>query len=182
MMHMRLLRAFLWLSVLAWGIGAGAKFYDLIVVAGAWSASPPESLSLMPYGAHYPVMPGQFFAPTSGATLIGAIGALICGWRTPASYRVWLLSSAILILALWVFTITAFWPSNHALFAAAPPSTADGHAELIRRAHQWVGLDLCRVAMMLGGFISAVRAISTPTCDRPRKDLTYVTRAFPFPL
>jgi hypothetical protein len=56
---MSLLRAFLWLSVLAWGIGVGAKLYDLIVVAGAWSASPPESLSLMPYGAHYPVMPGH---------------------------------------------------------------------------------------------------------------------------
>jgi hypothetical protein len=171
MMRMRLLRAFLWLSVLAWGIGAGAKHYDLIVVAGAWSASPPESLSLMPYGAHYPVMPGQFFAPTSGAALVGAIGALICGWRTPASYRFWLLSSVILILALWVFTITAFWPSNHALFAAAsaPPSTAEDRAELIRRAHQWIAFDRCRVAMMLGGFISAIRAISTPSCDLSEK-------------
>jgi len=53
-----------------------AKLYDLIVVAGAWSASPPESLSLMPYGARFPVGPSQFFAPTSGATLVGAIGAL----------------------------------------------------------------------------------------------------------
>src|SRR5712691_11070986 len=101
----RLMRAFLWIAVLAWGVGAGAKLYDLIVVAGAWSAAPPESLSLMPYGARFPVIPGQFFAPTSGLTLLGAIGALICGWRTPASYRFWLLASAILIIVLWVFTI-----------------------------------------------------------------------------
>jgi hypothetical protein len=74
MTRVRLLRIFLWLSVLAWGIGTGAKLYDLIVLAGAWSASPPESLSLMPYGARFPVIPGQFFAPTSGATLVGAIG------------------------------------------------------------------------------------------------------------
>ena len=66
----RLMRTFLWIAVLAWGIGAGAKLYDLIVVAGTWSASPPESLSLMPYGARFPVGPGQFFAPTSGATLV----------------------------------------------------------------------------------------------------------------
>jgi hypothetical protein len=171
MKRVRLLRIFLWLSVLAWGIGAGAKLYDLIVLAGAWSASPPESLSLMPYGARFPVIPGQFFAPTSGATLVGAIGTLICGWRTPASYRAWLWSSAILILSLWVFTIVAFWPSNHALFAAAsaPPLSPEAHAELIRRAHQWITLDWCRVAMMLGGFISAVRAISTPNCDKPEK-------------
>ena len=162
---------FLWLSVLAWGIGAGAKLYDLIVLAGAWSASPPESLSLLPYGARFPVGPGEFFAPTSAATLVGAIGALICGWRTPASCRVWLFASAILILALWVFTVTAFWPSNHALFAAAsaPPLTAEGHAELIRRAHQWIAFDWCRVAMMLGGFISAVRAISAPNSDKAEK-------------
>ena len=142
--RLRLLRIFLWLSVLAWGIGTGAKLYDLIVLAGAWSASPPESLSLMPYGARFPVIPGQFFAPTSGATLVGAIGALICGWRTPASYRAWLWSSAVLILGLWVFTIIAFWPSNHALFAAAAsaaPLSAEAHAELIRRAHQWITFD-----------------------------------------
>jgi hypothetical protein len=161
-MRIRLLRAFLWLSVLAWGVGAGAKLYDLIVVAGAWSASPPESLSLMPYGAHYPVGPGQFFAPTSGATLIGAIGALICGWRTPSWYRRWLSLSAVLILALWVFTVIAFWPSNHALFAAAssPPLTSEGRVELVHSAHQWIAFDWCRVAIMLGGFISAIRAIS----------------------
>jgi hypothetical protein len=171
MTRARLLRIFLWLSVLAWGIGAGAKLYDLIVLAGAWSASPPESLSLLPYGARFPVGPGEFFAPTSAATLVGAIGALICGWRTPASCRVWLFASAILILALWVFTVTAFWPSNHALFAAvsAPPLTAEGHAELIRRAHQWIAFDWCRVAMMLGGFISALQAISTPSCDMSGK-------------
>src|SRR5439155_16453523 len=163
----RLMRAFLWIAVLAWGIGAGAKLYDLIVVAGAWSAAPPESLSLMPYGARFPVNPGQFFLPTSGATLVGAIGALICGWRSAASYRIWLLSSAILILALWVFTITAFWPSNHALFAAAsaPPSTDEGRAELIRRGHEWIVFDWCRVAIMLGGFISSVRAISVSIRD-----------------
>ena len=59
----RFMRAFLWIAVLAWGIGAGAKLYDLIVVASAWSASPPESLSLMPYGARFPVGPGQFLHP-----------------------------------------------------------------------------------------------------------------------
>src|SRR5438132_7450592 len=155
MTRVRLLRIFLWISVLAWGIGAGAKLYDLIVVAGAWSANPPESLLLMPYGARFPVIPGQFFLPTSGATLVGAVGALICGWRTPASYRAWLWSSAILILGLWVFTIIAFWPSNHTLFAAtsAPPLSSVAHAEPVKRAHEWITFDWCRVALMVRGFV-----------------------------
>src|SRR5438105_13398627 len=105
----RLMRAFLWIAVLAWGIGAGAKLYDLIVVAGAWSAAPPESLCLMPYGARFTVCPGQFFALTSGATLVGAIGALICGWRTSASYRAWAWSSANLILRFPVLPVVRSW-------------------------------------------------------------------------
>jgi len=37
--------------VFGWGILLGSKLFDLRVLAGAWSASPPESLSLMPYGS-----------------------------------------------------------------------------------------------------------------------------------
>ena len=78
-----LLRFFLWVSVLAWGVVLGAKLFDLRVVAGAWSAAPPESLSLLPYGPRFPVNPGQFFAPISATILLAALGALIAGWNTP---------------------------------------------------------------------------------------------------
>jgi Domain of unknown function (DUF1772) len=163
-MRERLTRVFLWVSVLAWGIGVGAKLYDLRVVAGAWSAAPPESLTLLPYGPRFPVDPGKFFMPTSVATVVAAFGALFSGWKTPFGYRAWLWLSAVLILAVWVFTVVVFWPSNAALFAAAFGS-ANGvrdKAELMRLTHQWITRDWWRVAMMGAGFISAVRAISIP--------------------
>jgi hypothetical protein len=148
--------------VLAWGIGVGAKLYDLRVLAGAWSAAPPESLTLLPYGSRFPVDPGAFFLPTSLATLLAAFGALTCGWKTPLSYRIWLALSAVMILAVWIFTIVAF--CNEALFAAASgsPASVSGRADLVRLAHQWVIYDWWRVAMMAAGFVSAVRAISVP--------------------
>jgi hypothetical protein len=62
-MRMRLTRMLLWVSVFAWGTLLGSKLFDLRVLAGAWSASPAESLSLMPYGSHYPVDTGQYFFP-----------------------------------------------------------------------------------------------------------------------
>src|SRR5258708_37443149 len=93
------IRAFLWVSVLAWGIGVGAKLYDLRVLAAAWSAAPPESLTLLPYGARFPVDPGDFFLPTSVLTLVAALRALVSGWKTPLWLRVCLMSSAILILS-----------------------------------------------------------------------------------
>jgi len=37
-----------------------------------------------------------------------------------------------------------------------------GNAELIRLTRQWLLYDWCRVAMMVAGFVSAVRAISIP--------------------
>ena len=59
----RLLQVFLWMSVLGWGIGLGAKLFDLVVLASAWGAAPPTSLSLMPYGPNFPTDPGEFFQP-----------------------------------------------------------------------------------------------------------------------
>lgn len=83
--------------------------------------------------------PAEFFLPTSPSTLVAAFGALISGWKTPFGYRVWLGLSALLILAVWVFTVVAFWPSNAALFAYASSATsgAKGEAELIRLTRQW---------------------------------------------
>jgi hypothetical protein len=112
----------------------------------------------------FPVDPCRFFIPTSLSTLVAAFGALISGWKTPFRYRVWLWLSALLILAVWVFTVVAFWPSNAVLFAAASSATTETRveAELIRLTHQWVTYDWWRVTMMGAGFVSAVRAISIP--------------------
>jgi hypothetical protein len=61
----RLTRVFLWISVLSSGIGLGGKLFDLMVLAGAWSAAPPASLAFLPYGPHFPMNPGNFFQPLS---------------------------------------------------------------------------------------------------------------------
>ena len=102
--RMRLMRTFLWISVLTLGIGLGAKLFDLIVLAGAWSAAPPASLALMPYGPHFPMNPGDFFQPLSVPMLVGILGALISEWKTPFKLRVWLWLPLILFLIMWAFT------------------------------------------------------------------------------
>jgi hypothetical protein len=47
-MRQRVTKAFLWMAVLAAGPLVGAKLFDLIVLAGSWSADPPRSLALCP--------------------------------------------------------------------------------------------------------------------------------------
>ncbi len=113
----RLTRMLLWISVLAWGILLGGKLFDLLVLADAWSASPPESLSLMPYGPRFPVDTGQFFFPCAVALLVCSFAVLIAGWKTPASYRVWLVLPAVMITVNLLFTVSWFWPHNRGVVA-----------------------------------------------------------------
>jgi hypothetical protein len=76
--RLKLMRVFLWMSVLGWGVGLGAKLFDLLVVAGAWRVAPPASFALLPYGPPFPMNPGDFFQPLSAVMVLGIIGALRC--------------------------------------------------------------------------------------------------------
>jgi hypothetical protein len=157
-------RAFLWLAVLVAGPLVGAKLFDLVVLAGAWSAHPPQSLAMMPYGKAWPVDTGVFFIPFSAAMLIAAFGALTAGWTTPWRYR-WLLCVPSLgILALLVLTVVAFWPMNAALWhhAIRTPKDTLTDAESIAMARRWVQLDWVRLAGGAAAFVSALRALTLP--------------------
>ena len=160
--HPQLHRVFLWISVLAWGVGVGGKLFDLLVLAGAWSAAPPASLVLLPYGPRFPVGPGQFFLLVSPTILIASVGALVLGRSAP--YRLWLWCSALLMFLVFLLTMVVMWPLNTALYAAAPgsPIGPGGNSNIVELAHRWVAYDWLRVAMMAAGFISAVRSISQP--------------------
>jgi hypothetical protein len=167
MSRAQLTRGFLWFSVLGWGIGLGAKLFDLIVVAGAWGAAPPTSLALMPYGPRYPMNPGHFFQPLSVLMVVGILGALISGWKTRLEYRIWLWLPVITFLIIWIFTPTVFWPMIRKLYGAGSGKIGRSDAELIGLVRRWMIWDWLRVALIATGFVSSVRAISIPF---PRSD------------
>lgn len=158
----RLTRFFLWMSILAGGLCAGAKWFDLRVLAGAWSAAPPESLSLLPYGERFPVDTGEFFQPIGVAALLAALGAAICGWKTPWRYRVLVVVPAVLGVAVWVLTVLWFWPRNAELWAVARGAAGaeQDPAQVARMAREWVRYDWVRVGILLVSFVCSVRAIS----------------------
>ena len=163
----QLTRGFLWLSVLGWGIGLGAKLFDLIVVAGAWGAAPPTSLALLPYGPRYPMNPGDFFQPLSALMVVGILGALISGWKTRLAYRIWLWVPVIAFLIIWILTPTVFWPMIRELYGAGSGKIVRSAAELMLLVRRWMIWDWLRVALIATGFVSSVRAISVPS---PRSD------------
>jgi hypothetical protein len=157
-------RAFLWLAALVGGPLLGAKLFDLLVLAGAWSAHPPQSLAMMPYGKAWPVDTGVFFIPFSAAMLIAGFGALTAGWKTPWHYRWLLCVPSIGILVLLILTVVAFWPMNAALFyhGIASPKDTITDMESIAMARRWVQLDWLRVAGATAAFVSALRALTLP--------------------
>jgi hypothetical protein len=157
-------RAFLVLAVMTGGPLLGAKLFDLIVLAGAWSARPPASLAMMPYGKAWPVDTGLFFIPFSAGMLIAGFGALIAGWRTPWRYR-WLLCLPSLgMLLLLVLTVLVFWPMNAALYhhGTGAPADALTDAQSVAMARRWVALDWVRVAGAAAAFVAPLRALTLP--------------------
>ena len=157
-------RAFLWIAVLVGGPLLGAKLFDLLVLAGAWSANPPASLAMMPYGRAWPVDTGVFFIPFSAAMLVAGFGALIAGWRTPWHYRWMLCLPSIGILLLLILTVTAFWPMNAALYyhGIGSPNDSISDAQSIAMARRWVTLDWVRVAGATIAFVAPLRALTAP--------------------
>lgn len=157
-------RAFLWLAVLAGGPLLGAKLFDLIVLAGAWSAHPPASLAMMPYGKAWPVDTGVFFIPLSAAMLVAGFGALIAGWCTPWRYRWLICLPSIGILLLLILTVIAFWPMNAALYyhGIGSPKDSITDAQSIAMAQRWVALDWVRVAGAAAAFVAPLWALTMP--------------------
>lgn len=161
-------RIFLWISVFWLGIGLGAKLFDLVVLAASWGAAPPESLKLMPYGANYPINPGTFFQPLSVIMLIGILGALICGWKTPRWYRVWLWVPVISFVLIWIAAPTVFWPMIGKLWYAGTGEVPLNQTDAMDLVRRWIICDWLRVIVVAVGFFASVKAISMPY---PRGDV-----------
>jgi len=157
-------RAFLWLAVLVGGPLLGAKLFDLLVLAGAWSSHPPASLAMMPYGKAWPVDTGAFFIPFSAAMLIAGFGALVAGWRTPWRYRWLLCLPSVGILLLLILTVVEFWPMNAALYHHGIHSPKDtiSDAQSVAMAQRWVMLDWVRVSGASAAFVAPLRALALP--------------------
>ena len=157
----RWLAVFLWISVFAWATGFGAKLFELTVLISAWSANPPESLTLLPYGPRWPFNPGEFFQPLSAFLVIGIVGSLIAGWHTVRSFKLWLWLAVACLVAIWAATPTLFWPIIDALYFASTGEKPIELAEIVALTHRWIVLDWIREGLIGVGFVASVQAIAT---------------------
>jgi len=157
-------RTLLWISVIAWGLLIGGKLFDHVVLVGAWSADPPGSLNLLPYGARFPVDTGDYFFPSSVALLLCSFGLFVSGWRTPLAYRICIFLPPLMLLVILVMTVLWFWPANSALWqvAQASPQAMQDPAGIRQLVRDWVQFDQLRIVAGMLAFVLCVRAISVP--------------------
>ncbi len=150
--------------MIAWGLLLGGKLFDHVVLAGAWSANPPESLELLPYGPQYPVDTGDYFFPASVALLACSLIVFATGWRTPMSYRVRLFLPPVMLLVMLAFTILWFWPANASMWAIAKGTSDSLQDESAIKAlvRQWLNYDRIRIAAGAIAFVICISAISMP--------------------
>ncbi len=76
--------------------------------------------------------PAQFFRPFGFLSWLGAIAALVAGWRVKAA-RYWILASVIMIGCEGLASITLFWPRNTILFVEG---TAVHSVDFLRQTAQ----------------------------------------------
>lgn len=152
----RATKVFLWLAVFGWAIALGAKLFDLLVLGCAWGASPPASLELLPYGKAYPINPGNFFQPLSAVMLLGTLGALIAGWKSPARSFLWVAIASFAVI--WILTPTVFWPMINDLWALHRGRLSLGDAEMVGLVRRWFIWDSLRIGLVVIGFVASVRA------------------------
>lgn len=156
----RVLVALLWLSIASWGVGLGAKVFDLVVLGASWGAHPPESLVLMPYGKSYPVNPGDFFQPLSVLLMVGSVGSLVAGWSGAPFLKRWLWAPVLALVVIWVLTPLVFWPLINGLYDAARGKGSLSAGQAAELSHQWFVWDWLRVGLIAAGFIAQACAIT----------------------
>jgi len=148
-------------SVVLVGMGAvalafviGANIYEQMICVPQWRT--PEGMTawrVMTSGVH----PGYFFltfAPTS--LLLLGLGTAI-GWNHPVERNLWALGATAAVLAGLILTKVHFLPLNSLLFLHPPPEQT--HEEVLAMLRSWVGVNYARVAITLGGLISALVAL-----------------------
>jgi len=104
--------------------------------------------------------PGDFFQPLSIVMVVGILGALISGWRTPRQLRLWLWLPVIMFLIIWAITPTVFWPMILELYRSSTGKISHTDAELVQLVHRWIVWDWFRTSLIAIGFLASIRAIS----------------------
>lgn len=149
-------RILLWLLVITVGGEFGAGLYEARVLVPLWSAAPPASIVAYNLQALRP-NPGLNFWIIS-TPLVGLLGLanVVAAWRSAGPNRKWWLGGATAIALVVVATFIYFVP----VLQSFERLREGGTNAIATQAHLWVTLNWLRAMVVLGAWLSLLKAFS----------------------
>lgn len=152
----------LWFFVVSAGLLNGASAFEHVVLTPLWAGSLPESVMEWPHGG----IQGRFFmiaSPLYGLfSLVLAIGSR---WLPPPQRR-WALAAGVSGIVVVVATIAFFLP----ILEKTQVTRGAGLSgeEITRLVHQFEFWNVGRWAVLFGGWIAGLRALSLSSSPEVR--------------
>ena len=154
-MSTRVATIFLWLFVINLGIAFGAGLYEHRIVVPRWVAADDAGGHWNAEQARRDDTGLRFWAyVTTGPLTLLALANLIAAWKSPGPVRAWWLAAGLLVMADRALTFSYFIPTMVRLMDAAdsPASVAS--------ATRWAHANYLRHALVLGGWLAALKTFS----------------------
>jgi hypothetical protein len=145
----------LWLFVINLGIAFGAGLYEHRIVVPNWIVSDDAGMHWNAEAVRRDDTGLRFWAyVTTGPLTFLTLANLFAGWKASGTARGWWLSAALLALADRVLTFSYFIPTMVGLMNAtdSPASVA--------AAARWASLNHLRHALVLGGWLAALKTFA----------------------
>ena len=145
----------LWLFVINLGIAFGAGLYEHRIVTPGWIADDGSTAHWNAEAARRDDTGLKFWAyVTTGPLTLLTLANLFVAWKTPGPERGWWITAALVVLGDRTLTFSYFIPTMVGLMNA-PDSTAS-----VATATRWMTLNYLRHALVLGGWLAALKAFS----------------------
>jgi Domain of unknown function (DUF1772) len=151
-------RTVLWLFVVFAGIHVGAALYEVFVIIPLWAGAPPESVTGWNLAPQYAIRPEIYWMKFSPVYQLLSLAVFIVSWLMPTPRRKWALAAGTCGLIVSLATIFFFVPIL--LKTIYSRGAGLSGAEITALVNQWVGWNWLRLALMLVGWLAAIRALN----------------------
>ena len=146
----------LWLFIVNLGIAFGAGVYEHRIVVPRWITSNGAEAHWNAEAVRRDDTGLKFWAyVTTGPLTLLTLANLFAAWKATGPARGWWLAAALLVLADRVVTFSYFIPTMAGLMNAADSP------EAVATASRWSALNYVRHALVLGGWLTALKAFSS---------------------
>ena len=145
----------LWLFVVNLGIAFGAGLYEHRVVTPNWITHDATGSHWNAEMARRDDTGLRFWAyVTTGPLTLLTLANLFVAWKTSGPERGWWLTAALVVLGDRILTFSYFIPTMVGLMNATDPPRS------VATARRWMRLNYLRHALVLGGWLAALKAFS----------------------